>query len=248
METFEFDGQFLWDLGAVIAQRPKYFMPARDVNLIAIPFLNGDIIVDNGRYNNITAQIPIRAVPSFCRLSFKDFAYKLSEWLNAETHDYKIYRDTYNPGFFRKGVVTEISEITAVYPDVYETKITFSFEPFLFSDSGLNVTRYQSTNGRISTSIVNPEMWSAEPIIRIIGSGNYSGFIGNVGFTVNDVVNEIVIDKQNENVYDAIGRACNNKISANKLPSFSAGSNAIQFENTDSLDFTMEITPNWRRI
>ena len=252
--TFYFNGHFLYELGAVIAQPPTHITSMRDINFESIPGRSGDSIVDNGRYTNKTLRFPIRAVPAFCSLSLQEFKYELTEWLQADDYTYKEYRDTYNPGYFRKGIVTEIEQTVAVKYDVYETAITFNFAPFLYNDNGLNKVVYNSTKNavdavdEVEATLENPEMWDSEPVIRIIGNGSFSCLIGDVTFGINNVVDEITIDKPNENVYDKDGVPCNDKITAIKLPSLLSGTNVIRVIGVGDTEFTLEIIPNWRRL
>lgn len=241
--TFEFNGHKLSELGAVIAQRPILNVAIRDINLAEIPLHSGSLIVDNKRYKNISYKYKIRAVPSYCNLSLADFTAKISEWLS--TGNYEIYRDTYITGYYRYAVVTNIMEIQAIHKDVYETEITFSFQPFLYSDTGANVISLSSTNNSVSTMIINPEQWDSEPIIKINGSGNFSVSVGSVSFNLTGVNNYIIIDKPNEDVYDS-GGSCNDKLSGLYLPTLKAGENNITITGNNS--FSVDITPNWRRL
>lgn len=241
--TFSFNDIELAEFGAVITQPPKHVIAIPDIELIETPYHSGDIILSNERYKNISFKIPIRAVPMFCNLTVSDFAYKLSEWL--DTKDYGIYRDTYNASYFRYGIVTRIDDITAVEENVYETAITINFKPFLYSDAGTNTIAYSSANNAITATLLNPERWDSEPVIKIIGSGDFSVIVGDVTLALTGVNNYIVIDKEQEDVYDS-GGSCNEKISALSLPYLKAGENIISIVGNSS--FTVEITPNWRRL
>lgn len=241
--TFSFNGQELSDFGAVIAQRPKYIIAVRDIELSEMPYHSGDAIIDKGRYKNITYKIPIRAVPYFCNLSVREFAYKLSEWL--DTKKYGMYRDTYNPGYFRFGIVTQISEVEAVQKDVYQATIDINFHPFLYRDSGAATKTYTSSNNSVTATLINPEKWDSEPVIKIIGSGDFTVIIGDVTLALTGVNGYIIIDKENEDVYDSSG-SCNEKLSALSLPYLKAGTNNISIVGNSS--FSVEITPNWRRL
>ena len=182
-------------------------------------------------------------MPAFCDLTLEEFTRKLAEWLVTE--EYGIYSDSYNNGYFRYGIVTEISDIVGVESDVYETEITFNFQPFLYSDEGQNLLTYLSTNNSISATIINPENVASEPVIKIIGSGNFTLTINGKNIYLTNVENFIIIDKPKEDVYDSNG-SCNGKINAVELPFLTAGENTISI--TGGSAFTVEITPNWRRL
>lgn len=245
--TFQFNGRFLYELGAVIAQPPTHITSMRDLNFESIPGRSGDSIIDNGRYENKTLQFPIRAVPAFCDLSLQDFKYKLAEWLQADC-DYKEFRDTYNPGYFRKGIVTQISEVVAVKRDVYETAITFNFEPFLYSDTGLKKITYNFNGGTQTENLFNPEGWASEPIIEITPNQPLMVSLSINGVTVGieQIDKTIIIDVPNHNVYDTNGKPCNDVVQAFKLPTLLPGKNKLITSGTNS--GLIKITPNWRRL
>ena len=58
-----------------------------------------------------------------------------------------------------------------------------------------------------------------------------------------------MIDKANEDVYDGDGNSCNNRISGLRLPSLPPGNSSVQIMPVSvANDYTVEITPNWRRL
>lgn len=241
-KDFSFNGFKLSELGAVIRQRPTHIISLPSLDFIEKPFKSGDEIINYGRYKNLSYKIPIRALPSFCDLTLEEFTKKLSEWLVTE--NYGIYRDTYNNGYFRYGIVSEISEVISVESDVYECEITFNFQPFLYSDEGQNLLTYLSTNNLINLTLINPETVPSEPTLKITGSGNFVMAVNGKNIYLTGVENYIIIDKKREDVYDANG-SCNGKINAVELPFLTAGENTISI--TGGSAFTVEITPNWRR-
>ncbi len=247
MHTFSYDGRRLSDFGAVIAQRPTQVVSVRSVDFSDTPFVSGDELLDNGRYENIELSIKIRAVPAFCFKSFTTFCYELTEWLNTGS-EYKIYRDTYNPNYYRLGFVTNISDIVAVYRDVYETTITINCKPFLYSDAGLKTQTFSTTEDNLEIALKNPEKWDSEPVFKITGAGRYNLIAGNVvmGVIVDD---PLTIDKTKENVYNDLGEPCNNRITGLKIPYLQSGDNEIVVNRISGTgEFSVEVTPNWRRL
>lgn len=245
LHTFYYNGHFLHELGAVITQPPTLITPKRDIEFFSIPGKSGDSVIDNARFENKTFRLPIRAVPTFCDLPLQDFKYKLSDWLQAGDCSYKEYRDTYNPGYYRKGIVTEIEETVAVKRDVYETTITFNFDPFLYSREGLTEIAVNSNN----YTIYNRENWSSEPIIKLNGNGLFTVSINAESFNITLDGTQITVDKPNENVYYTTTKVdCNDKYSANIIPELKPGVNTIAVETENGTNFSMSIIPNWRRL
>lgn len=248
MYTFSFNGRSLLDFGAVMRQRPTYNIAVRDINLSALPYRSGDEINDSGRYKNISFSIPIRTIPPLCALEPSEFSRTLSDWLipgNGNT--YRIYRDTYNLGFYRKAVITDIDPVVAVKRDVLETKITFNADPFLYSDAGLTPVVFTADNTyTVSESLTNPFTRESLPIIKITGSGDFSCIFGGHAIIANDVEGGIVFDSPRQEIYDLTGAACNGLVSTIKLPVLMPGANQVYV--TSEAAFSVEVTPNWRRL
>lgn len=239
----EFDGQRLSGFGAVLSETPHYTIAIKDIEFTSLPGKSGDIITDNGRYKNKSITYKITSMP-FEQRTEQEFVFKLSEWLMTAV-EYKILRDTYTQGYYRKAICTSVSDPIVEASGMVTVKVTFNCEPFLYSDTGSNKISLVSSNNAVSTTITNPEMWSSEPIIKINGGGDFTVAVNDVSLTITDISNYVVIDKQSEDVYDSNG-SCSDRLSALSLPCFKAGINSIIITGTNS--FTVDIMPNWRRL
>lgn len=247
MHDFVFNGQRLSAFGACIVELPHYSIAMRDLSFNSVLGRSGDIITDNNRYKNVELSYKISSIPNN-RMTAQEFIYRLTQWL-VSTHEYGILKDTYNTGYFRKAVVMSIESPTATLGGIVSTSVTFNCEPFLYNDNGSVPLKYSTTNGSITATLHNPEQWRSAPIIRIIGSGDYSVAVSNqTSFSIDNVTDEITIDKTNEDVYDKNGKSCNDKISCLKLPEFPPSSSTVTINSTSNNTFTVEITPNWRRL
>lgn len=247
LHDFEYNGRKLSEIGAVITERPHYSISMRDLSFVSVPGRSGEVITDNKRYKNVAVSYKVASVPMFCDLTEQEFVYKLSEWI-VSSHEYKILRDTYNTGYFRKAVLSSVSDPGVEIDGVVTATLTFNCEPFLYSDTGAEKLTYSTTTGTITADLYNPEQWSSSPIFKIVGSGDYDITVSNqTSFSLKSVVGEITIDKVNEDVYDKNGVSCNDKISCLKLPEFPPGNSTVTI-NSETSSFTVEITPNWRRI
>lgn len=244
IHDFEFNGHKLSELGAVISENPHYAISVRELDFTSIPFKSGDVITDNKRFKNFSVTYKVTSVPTFGDITEQGFVNALSEMF-LTSYEYGILRDTYNIGYFRKAVVTGITEPTVLMSGVVTAKITFNCIPFLYSDTGTNTITYTAVNNAVSTTIANPEKWDSEPVIKIIGSGDFTVIIGDVTLALTGVNGYIIINKENEDVYDSSG-SCNEKLSALSLPYLKAGTNNISIVGNSS--FSVEITPNWRRL
>lgn len=244
IHDFEFNGHKLSELGAVISENPHYALSVRELDFTSIPFKSGDVITDKKRFKNLSVTYKVTSVPTFADITEEGFVKALSETF-LTSYEYGILRDTYNIGYFRKGVVTDITEPTVLMSGVVTAKITFNCVPFLYSDTGANTVSLTSVNNAASATLTNPEQWDSEPVIKINGNGDFTVMVGDVTLALTGVNNYIVIDKEQEDVYGS-GGSCNEKLSALSLPYLKAGENIISIVGNSS--FTVEITPNWRRL
>lgn len=254
MHTFEFDGKKLSDIGAVITEKPHYVLAVKELDFTALPGKSGDIVTDKKRFKNINISYKISSVPTFGSYSGseQDFVDILSEWL-LTSYGYKVLRDTYNVGYFRKAVCTGISDPVVDARGVVSATVTFNCDPFRHSDSGLFPVTFQADPEQSSQdfTLINPEMWSAEPVIKFTGAGPVDVMINDsaLQFTIT-AANSIIVDKPNENIYydDVLKTPCNDIVECDRLPTLRPGPNLIVILNTSDNDFIMEITPNWRRL
>lgn len=250
--TFKYGNRRLADLGAVIRQQPTHVIAAPDIVLTQTPYHSGDVLVDNRRFNNVKLTVPIRAFPPYCVMSRREFAYQLSEWLYATVGTYQEYRDTYNPGYFRMGVVESIKDVVAVKRDVYETEIEFNFKPFMYSDVGNTPLVYTQTENLLDIELENPEKWASAPLIKVTGDAGIYVFDINDSdpFSVTlDSAGTFVIDKDAENVTDGNGNSINHRANGLVIPQFDAGKNEISVSRSYGTgEWTVEIIPRWRRL
>ncbi len=251
LHDFEYNGKKLSDIGAVITEKPHYTVSMRDLSLVTIPGRSGDVINDAKRYKNVEISYQIASVPAFCHLTTEqEFIYTLSEWLFS-SHSYKILRDTYNVGYFRLAVVTGISDPVVEASGVVTTTITFNCDPFLYSDLGALTTKKTTETGEIKVYLRNPERWSSLPKIKIIGNGDFMIYVPTQSEIIANVTNELTIDKSIEDVYDKDGVSRNDKICGLSLPKFPPRKSIIvvvRCTGTATARFSVEITPNWRRL
>lgn len=249
MHTFEFNNKKLSDIGAVLMENPHYTLSVKELDFTALPGKSGDIVTDKNRFKNLSISYKVSSYPPFCNYEEQEFVYALSEWL-LTSYDYKILRDTYNPGYFRKAICTDIANPTVEASGVVWTTVTFNCDPFRYSYLGLqSVTFHSNSNFRIeNVTFRNPEKWESEPIIEIIpsSSATMSLKINNVSVAVYDTDKTIIIDVPNRNVYDTNGEPCNDLIEAPELPVLLPGNNEITASGTGG--FSVKITPNWRRL
>ncbi len=247
MHTFEFNNKKLSDIGAVLMENPHYTLSVKELDFTSLPGKSGDIITDKNRFKNSSISYKVSSMPLFCSYTEQEFVYVLSEWL-LTSYDYKILRDTYNPGYFRKAICTDIANPTVEANKMVWTTVTFNCDPFLYSDTGLKKNTYNFNGGTQTENLFNPEGWASEPIIEITPNQPLMVSLSINGVTVGieQIDKTIIIDVPNHNVYDTNGKPCNDVVQAFKLPTLLPGKNKLITSGTNS--GLIKITPNWRRL
>lgn len=250
MQDIYFNGKHLYDLGAVISEAPKFPAAVPEMELVAMPYKSGDLIIDKKRFKNIQQTYKVTYIPTFGDYTESQFVAALADWL-LSARDYAVLRDTEIPGYFRRAVCTGIGSPKSDISGVVTTTLAFSLDPFLYSDAGTTPLTRESSDGDLRFSLYNPFLWAAEPIIKLYGSGNFSLSVGEYAMSITDADTLFTVDTPSEDVYDKNGAPANDKLSGIAMPTLKPGENLITatcMNGGELADFTMEITPNWRRI
>ena len=103
-EYLTFAGKNLGDFGVWISGSGTFNAPARDVSFQTVPGRNGDLLFDNGRFENVSV-----TYPAFISRRFQPRIDDLRAFLAGQI-GYQILRDTYHPDEFRQAAF-----VTACY-------------------------------------------------------------------------------------------------------------------------------------
>lgn len=242
MNSFTFDGINSFDtFGLYISEKNIYSAPARDMTFTSVPGRNGDVIIDNGRYQNASISYTV----SFLDLPSK--AIDLKQWLLRP--GYKILSDSYQPGWFRYAVNSNALDISELVEGAGNFQLVFNCKPLMYSQAGQIATNITSSG----TTIENEYLFGSLPLIVIhlaSGSGNITLTIRNEDGSETEHkinapgVNDIYIDSELMSVYNG-STLLNQKIDPDHFDGFpilKPGINTISWSgNITSID----ITPRW---
>lgn len=148
--------------GLVISAVNEFNAPKRDVTKYAISGRNGDIVIDNGKWNNI--QISYKIMMSDVTPAKLN---AVRNWLCTPIGYQKIY-DSYDETTYREGFLS--SDVAWTFGQLLrhgEATITFDCKPqrWLVQDStGIVVPRSQQT-GTAWTQVTNPTGFPAFPLV-----------------------------------------------------------------------------------
>lgn len=205
--------------------------PERDQEFVKIPGRDGDLIIDNGRYNNITV--------SYKAYIINEYNANMRGLRNAliSKKGYSRLQDTINPDEFRlgKAIPFDIDEHGILRAG--EFTMQFICKPQRFLVDGETPIEITS-----ATSIFNTHEETAKPLIRAYGTGSFT--IGGISVQITSANDYTDIDCELQEAYkDTLATNCNGNIvlTNGAFPVLKSGSNAVSLSGITKL----EITPRW---
>lgn len=205
----------------------------RSFDSVQVPGKSGDLIVSNGRFNNVTVTYKFIHPRN---ISVNSTA--LKEWLYAKPDTYCRLEDSGDPGHYRMGQISGGAEFETFLMKMGHASIQFNCKPQRFLKSGEKVTTLTA-----SGTITNPTSFDAKPLIRIYGTGTLQ--IGSKTVTVNTADEYTDLDCETEEAYkDDAGTNCNGniEIADYDFPILVSGDNGITLGDGIT---KVEITPRW---
>ena len=230
-----YNGRSSRSIGLEVETFPAYEMPKRSYEKVHVPGRNGDLIFDNGSWEN-AKRTYIVAIGSY-EIPYYEFANKLSEWLHS-TSTYARLEDSYEPDYYRLAAFLEESSLTNIYNHGGEMSLEFDCKPQRFlkiGDDPVVVTKS-------GTKLQNPTQFESLPIIHVFGSGSGTITVGTTSITISSIGTEIVLDSEIQDAY--LGTANRNSAitAKNGFPSLDVGTTTITFNGGIS---RVEVIPKW---
>lgn len=236
------------DLGLVIQAPPTYEFPERDMSSTHIPGRNGDLVIDNNCYKNVTRSYSLAKGYTTVKHHVPN-ATAILEWLTSANGDYVRLEDSYDPTVYRMARFYSSGSFTDYYDQALAISVSFECKPQRFLKEGDTATK---TAGAIAHA-VNPSHYDSLPLIRVDGIPNSisnvmmlsvlnsdDDVVANISMT--DIEHQTVcIDSDAQNCYDDEGNI-NEKIglNGNDFPTFGTGTNTIKVEKFEKENQTIE--------
>ena len=231
MSYFYFNGFYNYEMGLIVEEKSIYNGPQPDFELSSVPGRDGDVIIDNGRYNNVDI-----SYTCYCRnLSANIGNIKL--WL-CQPGYFKL-TDTYDPLYFRYAAFASKLKVDELLRNVGKAELVFNCKPFRYSTAGQ--TKITKT---ASWTLNNPESFPALPYIRITGSGAVTLNIGAKAYSFTSVPTFLEVDSELMSCYKG-STLYNNRIGFTEFPVLQPGNNSISWTGSVT---KVEIIPNWQTL
>lgn len=228
---FKLGEEFSSFYGLYISGSGTFDSPERDVTIISIPGRNGDLVLDNGRFKNVSLQYP-----AFVRTGFKEKAAGLRAWL-LQSSGYRRLEDTYHPDEFRMARYSgSITFDMRALNTAGECTLTFHCKPQRFLKKGESVREFTAGG-----NMKNPTRFPAFPQLRIYGNGRLT--VGGVRIEVSgNADNYIDIDCEAEDACRGYTNMNSNlTLLDNRFPALPSGETQIEFTGITKV----EIKPRW---
>lgn len=229
-----FNGISSQDYGIQVEHPPGYQTPARDYEVIHIPGRNGDLVIDNGSYQNVTRSYQI-AVGSLEK-DFTGMANVIAEWLHSAS-GYARLEDSYEPEYYRMAMYQDEAEIENIMQHAGRASIDFNCKPQRFLKSGEETLRFSK-----NTTLRNPTGFSALPRITVYGSGSGVLGIGSYTVSISNINGSIVLDSEIQDAYMGNVNRNSDVILSNGFPEFALGENEITLSGGITY---VEVVPRW---
>lgn len=247
MGEMMFNGVSTKDMGVVIQTPPVYEFPSRDYTVTHIPGKTGDILIDNGSYQNVKRTYYLASVfrPN---TSFVMNATAIVSWLMS-AKGYVRLEDSYESEYYRLAMFRNPGQMQNLFDKATVLPVTFECKPQRYLKTGEKEQEITQLDQYIK--IVNPTNYIALPEIVVEGTdlviNVYSGDDYNqpdktsqvdIGFVGEGVINSELQDCHNETEY-----LNNDVILTNGFPKLYPGVNWIKVSGTALVSF--KVKPRW---
>lgn len=186
-----FNGQSGDDFGLIVERYPTVIMPTRKFEKTSVPGRNGDLLIEQDAFENVTQRYEIYISAEKPRLT--NVTHKIAEWLCVKGYQRLVdsyFLDTFRLASFHGGL-----EIENVLNRFGRATIEFDCKPqrwFTHGDQFIDVT-----NGE---KLFNPSPFTAKPLLITTGSGAGTLTINGNTLTMTDT-NNMTIDCDSMQIY-----------------------------------------------
>lgn len=229
------------DFGLKIVRINNLSSPNRSVTTERILGRNGDIVKDNGNFENFELSIECDIKSDLVDKTLNEVSKELKFWLQKDcTYDKLIISD--NDDEYYEAIYINSLDIERVAKKFGEVLLKFNCKPFKKSINTNKITLTQSKN-------IYNDGFKSEPYIKIFGNGDITIKINTQELILKNIEDEIEIDSEIYNAYK-IDKFTNKMVNENnkmysEFPVLEEGRNNISWTG----DVTkLEITPRWRTL
>ena len=233
INTLRYNGRNSDYFGVYITGSGTFDAAELDITAYQVPGRNGDVLISNNRYKNITV-----TYPAFIPKAFQTNVQNIRNWLRG-AKTYARLTDTYDTDHYRMAIATGIQKFTPTNQnDAANFQISFNCKPQRFLKSGdsyvsvssggtySNTTAYNAlpeiTFTNISGTTAYIQIVNSEGTFKLTATGAYTG--------------DLIIDCATQNIY--YGSANHNDLFTGDFPILAPGTNTITYSGVTSFKLT----------
>ena len=258
MYDFIYNGKSLLAYGYTIKSIPEREVAERDITFTELVGGDGSELTDNGGYKNVDRKYEINSFPYWLEGQPNDqIVNKIINWLFSNYDDYKILRDSFNPGYFCYAIPKTPNSFLIKAHRLADTTIIFERKPFWYSDIG-NKEKVQEFDTAVSSAtmkLFNEESIFSAPLIKVdFDSGSGTVTIANsrserapMSVVSDSAFNSITIDSASERVYSE-NSFFDDCASGDYFPVFLPGENELTVSAQGFKITKVTVVPRWRRL
>lgn len=229
-----YNGESSADYDLLVGAQNTFNAPKRSVTKYTIPGRNGDLIKDNGCFENVSVAYTI-----VCKNRFESLADSISAWLKSPT-SYCRLEDSHHPEYYRMGLVTDaITYTTGALNHSAKATVTFDCKPQKWLTEGERVEKFTSAG-----TIFNPTKFASKPLIKVYGNGQSTLKIGDYSMNLN-LQAYVTIDSELMDCTRGNMNMNGSVVFTSGFPELKSGMNLITFTGGIT---SIEITGRWWTI
>jgi phage-related protein len=223
---FSGDGAYIWGAG-------QFSAPSRSVDMIEVPGRSGNLLIDNGNYNNITGSYSVVIMGDV-----KKNTDRLKHLLYSQKGYQRLY-DSDLKGFYRMAAFNSGFDLIEV--DAGVVQLTFDCKPFKYDILGENAIEFSMFNP--ISNLYNKYFEPSRPIITVYGEGSGNVYIGNQTISISNIDEYVTIDAEMQDAFKGLQNKNSTINTADIL--LLPGNNEINYSGYIQ---RIEITPRWVTI
>ena len=252
MSAFTFDGVSSTTFNAVVFEKSLYETPAKQYNLTPIPGRNGNILLSQHRFEDVTMSYIVLFTSNF------DTNYSALRNYLLSRDGYCRLTDTFNTGEYYLAYYSDVMQpIITRDHDMGKVTIRFQRRAERFLTSGETTQTFMFNSSETSHTITNPTTLPARPLIYL-STYQTTGVVTTVGdkrFTTKSFSSGLYIDCEVMECYSYnSGQAVdmNDRFilldDALDFPKLLPGENTISYSEVTSGNARILITPRWWKL
>lgn len=222
------------DTVRVIVERyPTRTYPQKKLLITSIPGKSGDMVEDQGTYENYSQAYQIYL--SADTVGLPSVAKSVAAWL-AGPKGYQRLEDSYTPDTFRLAFFEGPLDIENILNRFGRGTIFFNCDPRRFLTGGETPVIFTAAG-----TLSNDTPFPALPLIELTGSGDITLSVGSTQVQISDLEEKITLDSETQNAYNG-SENLNSSILADEFPVLLQGENTISWTGSVA---SVKIIPRW---